>query len=260
MVAAALARTKGFTERVTDMLDRLDYRMIDTADEREQVFRLRYDAYLREGAISPNFSKKIYDRFDDADNSWTFGLHIDGAIVSSFRISISSPAHPMTPAVDGFPDLLGPEVEAGKIIVDSNRFVADVNAAQMFPGIPQLNVRLGYLACVYFDAHIATATVRREHQAFYKRVFGHGFQAVCEPRPYATLTKPLSLMMLDFRAERLKILARNPYFRSTFFERRMLFERALRMPRPTAEMLQAKLPAANINETEDANRRLEVGQ
>ncbi|HLL28290.1 MAG TPA: hypothetical protein VKT73_11675 [Xanthobacteraceae bacterium] len=246
MVAAAVATARGFSDRVSDLLDRLDYRLIETGDEREQIFRLRYEAYLREGAIAPNFTKKLSDPFDDAENSWTFGLHVDGRIVASFRISVSSPEQPMTPAVDAFPDLLGPEIERGKVIIDSNRFVADAAAARAFPGLPHLAVRLGYLACIYFDADIATATVRREHQAFYKRVFT-GFKAVCEPRPYPSLTKPLSLMMLDFRVERQKILARNPFFRSTFFERRMMFERP-DLPRRTAAMLQTKLPSANIND------------
>jgi hypothetical protein len=248
MTATALKSGPGFSDRVMDLLDRLDYRLIGTDDEREQIFRLRYEAYLREGAIAPNFIKKLSDPFDDAENSWTFGLHIDGKIAGSFRISLSSPKHPITPAVEAFPDFLSPEVERGKVIVDSNRFVADAQLARTFSELPYLSVRLGYIACVYFDADIAIATVRREHQAFYKRVFG--FKAVCEPRPYPSLTKPLSLMMLDFRAERQKILARNPFFRSTFFERRMLFERPA-LPSRTAAMLQAKLPTANINEAPD---------
>jgi hypothetical protein len=252
MVATALKLAPGFSDRVTDLLDRLDYRLIETDGEREQVFRLRYEAYLREGAIAPNFIKKIFDRFDDAENSWTFGIHIDGKIVSSIRICVSSPAQPMTPAVDAFPDFLGPEVERGKTIIDCNRFVADAAVARAFPGLPHLTVRPGFLACPYFDAEVVTATVRREHQAFYKRVFG--FAQVCEPRPYPTVTKPLSLMMVNYHSVREKILAR-PYYRSTFFERRMLFERAPRVPRTTAEMLRAKLPAANVdaNEIEGAD-------
>jgi N-acyl-L-homoserine lactone synthetase len=248
MVATALKLARGFSDRATDLLDRLDYRRAETNDEREQIFRLRYEAYQREGAIAPNFTKKLYDRFDDAENSWTFGLHVDGKIVSSIRICISSPAYPMTPALEAFPDLLEPEVRRHKIIMDSNRFVADAASARAFPELPYISVRLAYVASAYFDADIGTATARREHQAFYRRVFG--LKPVSEPRPYPTVTKPLSLMMVDCRAVRQKILTRYPYFRSTFFERRMLFERSLRVPRSTAEMLRAKLPAANVDASE----------
>jgi N-acyl-L-homoserine lactone synthetase len=256
MGATALKRARGFSDRVTDMLDRLDYRLIETDHEREQIFRLRYEAYLREGAIAPNFIKKLSDRFDDAENAWTFGLHVDGKIVSSIRICVSSPEHPMTPAVDAFPDLLGPEIACGKIVVDPNRFVTDAKAARAFPELPYLAVRLGFIACPYFGADIATASVRREHQAFYKRLFG--LKPMCEPRPYPTVTKPLSLMMVDYHTVREKILSR-PYFHSTFFERRMLFERPV-LPRRTAAMLQAKLPSANINEATESAPVASVGR
>jgi hypothetical protein len=247
MVATALKLAPGFSDRFTDLLDRLDYRLIETDDEREQIFRLRYEAYLREGAIAANFTKKLSDRFDDAENSWTFGLHIDGKIVSSVRICVSSPEQPLTPAVEAFPDILGPEIERGKIIVDPNRFVSAAKATRAYPELPYLTVRLGFIACPYFGADIATASVRREHQAFYKRIFG--LKPMCEPRPYPTVTKPLSLMMVDYHSVREKILAR-PYFHSSFFERRMLFERAA-LPRRTAAMLQAKLPTANINDARE---------
>jgi hypothetical protein len=248
MVATAHAAARGFSDRVTDLLDRLDYRLIETDHEREQIFRLRYEAYLREGAIAPNFIKKLSDRFDDAENSWTFGLHIDGNILSSIRICVSSPEHPITPAVEAFPDFLEREVERGKIIIDPNRFVADAAAARAFPELPYLTVRLAYLANTYFDGDIGTATARREHQAFYRRVFG--CRPVSEPRPYPTVTKPLILMTVDCRsvAGHRKVLAQYPYFRSTFFERRMLFERSSFLPRRTAEMLRAKLPSANVDE------------
>src|SRR5262249_31330519 len=45
-----------FSERVARLLDRIDCRLIEKDDEREAVFRLRYDAYLREAAIPPNIS------------------------------------------------------------------------------------------------------------------------------------------------------------------------------------------------------------
>jgi hypothetical protein len=249
MVAAALASARGFTDRVVKLLDHLDYRLIETPDEREQVFRLRYEAYLREGAIAANFVKKLSDPFDDAENSWTFGIHVGGKIVSSIRICISSPEHPMTPAVDAFPEVLEPEVERGTVIVDCNRFVADADAARRFPGLAYLTVRPGFLACPYFGAKTVTATVRREHQAFYKRVFG--FEQVCEPRAYPTVIKPLSLMMVNYLSVREMILAR-PYYHSSFFERRMMFERPAGLPRRAAAMLQAKLPTANINEVAEA--------
>ena len=126
-----------------------------------------------------------------------------------------------TPAVDAFPELLEPELAKGKLIVDPNRFVADPNLEKRIPELPYLTVRLGYVACGYFQADIGTATVRKEHQAFYRRVFLQN--PLCDPRPYPSLIKPLSLMAADYPLVRDRIFQRYPYFRSTLAEGKRLF-------------------------------------
>jgi len=88
-------------------------------------------------------------------------------------------------------------------------------------------VRLPFIACEFFGADLLLATVRTEHQAFYRRVFGH--ELIAQARPYPTLVKPLSLMSLDYLASRDRVQQRYPFFRSTFFERRMLFDVAAAM-------------------------------
>jgi hypothetical protein len=68
--------------------------------------------------------------------------------------------------------------------------------------------------------------VRAEHQAFYRRVFLH--RPISTPRIYPGLTKPICLMAVDYPAMSDKVFARYPYFRSSQFERRMLFDRGSR--------------------------------
>lgn len=226
-------------QRHLDILNHVDYRLAETDADKEEIYQLRYRAYLNEGAIEPRADARLTDRFDDLRNSWIFGIYVDGVLASSIRISVATPDNPLTPAVDAFADLLEPELAKGKIIVDPNRFVADPVRAKRFPELPYVTVRLGYVACAYFEADIGTATVRKEHQAFYRRVFLQN--ALCAPRPYPTLTKPLSLMAADYAVVREKIFERYPYFRSTFFERRMLFER--RLEPPTDAIVQLPEPA-----------------
>ena len=150
---------------------------------------MRYRAYLREGAIEPRADQRLTDRFDDLPNSWVFGLYLDDELTSSIRISLATPDNDDTPAVEAFRDLLAPELAHGKIIVDPNRFVADPVRRTKYPELPYLTVRLAYVACAHFKADIGTATVRKEHQAFYRRVFLH--KPLSRRVPYPTLTKPL---------------------------------------------------------------------
>jgi hypothetical protein len=210
--------------RSSGLFDRVSCRLAETEADREEIYRLRYRAYVLEGAIAPRDEQRLTDKFDTLPNSWLFGLYVDGALASSIRISVASKEQPLTPAVETFGDLLEPEVAQGKVIVDPNRFVADPGSRSKIPELPYLTVRLGYVACAHFDADIGTATVRAEHRAFYRRVFL--LEPRCMPRPYPTLLKPLCLMAADADAVREKIFQRYPYFRSTPAEREALFGRS----------------------------------
>ena len=217
-------------DREAEILSRVEYRLMESAVDREEIYQLRYRAYLHESAIAPNAAERIEDKFDHAPNSWIFGLYFGGILASSIRISVSMPGTPLTPAVEAFGDLLEPEVAKGNIIVDPNRFVADPTRTERIPELPYLTVRLGYVACGHFHADIGTATVRKEHQAFYRRVFLQ--EVLCEPRPYPSLTKPLSLMAAHYPSVRDRIFRRYPYFRSTAEERERLFKTGAQLDLP----------------------------
>jgi hypothetical protein len=223
MSAAALAfSTPSLSERVFSLLRKVEYRLATTDAEKEAIFRLRYEAYLREGALAPSFAKRLSDKYDDLDNSWTFGIYVEGELASSIRICVASQEFPQIPALAVFPDILEPELNAGKIMVDPTRFVADHRLSRLYPELPYVGVRLAWISGEYFRPDIAIATVRTEHQAFYKRVFGK--QVAAPARPYPTLIKPLSLLTLDYFANKDKVNRRYPFFLSTEAERRALFE------------------------------------
>lgn len=215
-------------ERIASILDRVECRRADTPEVAEAIYRLRYDAYTREGTITANASQRLSDRFDEARNALIFGLYIDGRLASSIRLHIASLAFPEIPANQVFGDLLEPEIAAGRTIIDPTRFVCDAEMGREFPQLPFLTVRVGFIAGEFFAADSILATVRAEHRAFYQRVFGH--KSLAEPRPYPSLLKPIALMALDYPAQRDAVIRRYPFFASTSFERRMLFDRTERWP------------------------------
>jgi hypothetical protein len=203
------------------LLQRVEYRRADTDEDREAIYRLRYEAYLKEGAIEPRFGRSFSDEHDDDENAWIIGLYVEGQLASSFRVHVGSAEFRNIPAMGVFADFLSPLLDAGKIIIDPTRFVVDQNLAARYPELPYLTVRIGHMAAEYFEADIVLATVRAEHQAFYRRVFGH--VPACPPRPYPGLIKPISLMMLDVNASRPVINARYPFFISSPDERAQVF-------------------------------------
>jgi len=219
----------GFSESVALLLDTMDVRRAETLEERENIYRLRYQAYLREGAISPNYTGTFSDPYDESENAYLFGMYLDGELVSSLRMHIGSLEHPKFPSLEAFPDVLQPEIDSGKVIIDSTRFVSDEACSREHRGLPYVTVRLGWMAAIYFNAEHLLAAVRPEHQGFYRRIFQH--RLICEARPYPRLTRPICLMTTHFAAVADRLYRRYPFFRSTLFERRMMFERSA-APKP----------------------------
>jgi hypothetical protein len=217
------------------LLERVDVRLTTAPAERDGIFRLRYAAYLREEAIAPNPCERFDDQFDASSNGFMFGVYVDGELASSIRLHVGSGTYPELPALGTFADLLAPELVRGTIIVDPTRFVADRAASRRHPELCYVTTRLAVLGAEHFDANLLLATVRAEHQAFYRRVFGH--RLICEPRHYPSLSKPICLMALDYGKARERLLQRHPFLRSTMFERRTLFA-------ATAQSAPAMRPAA----------------
>jgi hypothetical protein len=230
--------------RTSDPLDQVDYRLAQTPEEKDEIYRLRYRAYLREGAIRPSTDGRVIDQFEDAPNAWTFGVYFQGELYSSIRVSVLTSEWRMSPSVELFGDVLHPELDKGKVIIDSTRFVAEPERARNFPELPYVTVRLGSMAGVYFNADYGLAIVRPEHQAFYRRVFLH--ETWCEPRLYPGLVKPVGLMAAHLPTVRDRVLARYPFLRSSAFERRTLFDRGSGRPSSSDAVVNAFEPASIV--------------
>ena len=67
-----------FADRVQRLLERVEYRRAESPEDKEAIYRLRYDAYMREGAIEPDASGAFSDAFDEVSNVWIIGMFIDG--------------------------------------------------------------------------------------------------------------------------------------------------------------------------------------
>lgn len=238
MSVGSMSSTRPFAQRLSGYLQDADYRVASTEADREAIFRLRYHAYLREEAIEPNARQRFTDSYDEMENCWMFGIHLDGRLVSSIRFHVISPEAPRGPAYDVFPDIVRPMIQAGQTVVDPTRLVVERAMTELYPELPFVTIRAAFMAAEYYEAEYMLATVRKEHQAFYRRFFG--FKQMCEPRPYPTLLKPISLLAANMPLQRDTVVERYPIFLSSFTERRMLFEQA----RIEADAVEMELPVS----------------
>ena len=233
-----------FANKLLGYLQETDYRVADNDDDREEIYRLRYDAYIREGSINPNSSGLFHDAYDDFDNCWIFGVFVDEKLISSIRFHVISPENRKGPALDVFPDIVGPMIDKGMTLIDPTRFVSDLEATKEYPELPFLTLRVASMACEYFSADYCLATIRKEHQAFYRRVYKA--EALCEPRPYPTLNAPISLMKANVSEIRDKLMRRYPIFESSFTERRMIFDRSSNGMNRGFDSIPAYIPGAMV--------------
>ena len=203
------------------LFDRVDYRSIETPEEKDQLYQMRYRAYTRGGLIPPSESERYSDSYDDAPNARIFGVYIDGELCSSIRLHVLTSEQRASCTTDLFGDVLHPRLDRGEVFIDPARFVASPEKAKCFPELPYVTVRLVFLACEHFNADTGLALVRPAHEAFYRRVFLN--ETIAEPRLFPNALAKVALMASDFRAVRERVLTRFPIMRSSAFERRMLF-------------------------------------
>jgi hypothetical protein len=222
MKAVAEPRTSLFA-RESGLSDRVDYRLMETPEEKDCIYLMRYKAYLHGGVTAPSESQRVSDRYDDAPNAWVFGVYVDGELCSSLRLNVLTSECRISGTADLFADVLYPRLDRGEVFIDPLRFAADPEKARRFPELPYLTVRLAYMACEHFNADTGLALVRAEHQAFYRRVFMH--EVIAEPRSFPGFLPKVALLASDFRSRRKQVLSRFPIMRSSAFERRMLFQR-----------------------------------
>jgi hypothetical protein len=212
-----------FCESIALLLDEIDCRLANTGKDREAVLRLRHQAYMRDGEVGPQSFGSMSDPYDNADNVYLFGLYIHDELASSIRIHLATGKRPYLPSLELFPEILRPELDTNKVIIETTHFVTNEKFSRVHRGLPHATLRLGWLAAGYFKADHFLAAVDVQHQEFYQRTFNH--RLICEPRPNPRLARTVSLMTTHHMSVADKVHRRYPFFRSSFFERRMLFER-----------------------------------
>src|SRR5712672_2291645 len=119
--------------RGSDLLEQVDYRLAETPEEKEEIYNLRYRAYLREGAVKESPERRVTDQYDDLPNSWTFGVFFHGELYSSVRISVLTCEWRQSCSNEAFGEILNPRLDCGEVIIDPARFVADPDRVKRFP-------------------------------------------------------------------------------------------------------------------------------
>lgn len=222
MDASDVAVRSRFAERILRLMERVEHRVAKSDAEREAVFRLRYEAYLKNGLLPPRADQRLHDeRYDDAPNARIVMTFVDGELAGTTRVNVSAGLNDPLPALGVYPDIIAPHLRAGRKLVEMTRLAGSPDLTHLAAELPYITLRPGFMAAGHYGADFAIATPRAEHMAFYRRVFC--FVPWCEPRPYPGLTAKFGCMAADYRAVQQRITERYPFFRSTPAECEALF-------------------------------------
>ena len=212
-----------FAANLLDVLDEVEYRRVPFKDQFDPVYRLRYEAYRREGFIAPNSERVVFDEHDEAPNVYCFGVYMSGRLVSSIRFHHVTPQQRISPSRVVFPETLGKMLDEGHSYIDPSRFTADHEATLAFPALPYLTLRVVAMASEYFNVTYCVSSVRVEHAAFYRRVFNS--RRLPGVGHYPGISFPMHLYAAEVAAIRNRVAERYPFFMSTRQEREAFFKR-----------------------------------
>ena len=210
--------------RIAKLLERVEYKRADSTQDKQAIFRMRYEAYEREGYIERNAARLFTDPDDNSPNAWLIGVFIDGVLASSIRLHIASRPKHFLPVSKGFPDIIQPRLASGDLIIDASRQTSRLEFTRIYPFLPYITMRSAFLAEDHFGGDFITAACREEYQAAFRRMYGAVNWSA--PRPYPPLTRLQALMAYDCRALHHATRQRYPFVCSTAAERRELYARS----------------------------------
>ena len=231
-----------FSEKLLGLLDKVEYRRVETSEDMEDIARIRYKAY-KAGSVMHlgEDSPLLIDEVDFDSHAYIFGVYHEERLISTVRLHHVTPDHRVTSSGKVFPDEIKAFLDAGMSLIDPVRLAADPEIWSEMPAIPYLTLRLATMAADYFDADRVLQMVKPAHAAFYRRVFDGDF--VASPKSnQGKFIIDLMLMATRCKDVRSSLYTRFPFFQSEPFERRMLFARGDEMPfspltvRPTARL------------------------
>ncbi|QQR39166.1 N-acyl amino acid synthase FeeM domain-containing protein [Devosia rhizoryzae] len=235
---AAPSANSRFATTLIDLLDTVRYRRVNAEQQLDPVYKLRYEAYRREEFIPVNSQQATRDSYDDASNCYCFGVYVDNKLVSSIRFHHVSSENRTSPSRTIWPEVLEPILDRGDSYIDPSRFTADHDASLALPALPYLTLRIVAMASEFFAVRYTISSVRAEHSAFYRRVFGS--HRLADERFWGELQFPVCLYAADVPTIRNRVAERFPFFMSTPEEREALFgdDPDLRAVAPSARQAQ----------------------
>lgn len=209
-------------------LRRIEYRRVQSFEDFEVMGRLRGQSYNKNEFFKGFSPDVMLDDIDFQPWSYCYGIYLDGELVTTIRLQHITSDNRDSPALDYFPDVVGPLLDQGQSFIIPGRFAMDLELEKRGMMLPLMTIRLTALALRYFKANAILSLVKKNHVAYHRRFFGA--TRLTQLRQIGELSEPI--MMLSTGKEKIPtVFRRYPFLDGLPFEERLLFgERKLGEP------------------------------
>jgi hypothetical protein len=189
----------------------ISIRIVSDPTLRDEVFRLRYRAYMNEGEIPENRSGMFYDDYDEAPNQVSWALFLGEELVGTVRSMFFSPAGSLLlPEHKVYGDIIPNMLPYNARVVSGNRFAIDPAHVNMGKRLT-FQLLKHHIMVALVKGDWAIAAVKQHHQPFYERVMS--LTAASEPRYYDEMNSSFTLMVANVLDKYASVCARHPTLR-----------------------------------------------
>ncbi len=217
----AIGTMTAFSSSIFSLLERVEYRRIQSIEDFQNVSELRNVSYQSKQFIDLSAFGALIDDEDFSDHCRVVGVYIDEQLVSTIRLHLVTPNDRNGPTYEYFPDIANRILDAGQSYIDPSRFASDPLMLWQYPTIPLLTLRPAAMASIYFNVEHCMSCVRADSASFYGRSFGSAELAAA--RNINGFTVPLCVMGAKIADIRERLETRFPFFKSQPYEQRMMF-------------------------------------
>ncbi len=210
-----------FSSSIFSLLERVEYRRIQSAEDFQVVGNLRNISYQSKQFIDLSSFGALIDEEDFSDYCHVVGVYIDEQLVSTIRLHLVTPDNRNGPTFEYFPDVANKILDSRHSYIDPSRFASDPLMLWQYPTIPLLTLRAAAMASIYFNVDHCMSCVRADSTSFYRRSFGSS--ELASSRDIAGFTVPLAVMGARIADIRERLETRFPFFKSQPYEQRMMF-------------------------------------
>lgn len=178
----------------------------------QQIYEIRYNAYLAKDSIERNDDGTFTDSYDDAINCQSHVEYFEGMPAGAIRACIYSPEFPdlTIPAQELFPNEVEAHIGSDKCFVESNKFV-------IHPMFQNRAIRLKFAlfsfvfeTALRHDADYIITSPRATQTDFYKSML---FTPISGVKKSLALNFDVVLMACDLKAAR-SIVKTNPKYKT----------------------------------------------